>query len=89
MAGLTPGSKKLTVKASSKPSAKGASAYQIAYKRKGASGWKYTTTTKQSKVIRTLKKGKRYYVRIRAYKTVSQTRYYGAWSRIRLSGTIK
>lgn len=86
---LTTGKKKLTVKASSKPSAKGASVYQIAYKQKGAGKWKYKTTTAQSKTIRYLKKGKRYYVKVRAYRTVSNVKYYGAWSKTRLSGRIK
>lgn len=38
---------------------------------------KNTTTTK---TVTKLKKGKKYYVRIRCYKTVSGTKYYSAWS---------
>ncbi|MBQ0018891.1 MAG: leucine-rich repeat domain-containing protein [Clostridiales bacterium] len=86
---LTAGKKKLTVKMSSSPSAKGGSRYQIAYKQKGTSKWKYTTTTKQSKTIKRLKKGKKYYVKVRAYKTANSTKYYGAWTRTKLSSTIK
>lgn len=33
-----------------------------------------------SKTIKGLKKGKRYYVRVRAYKTVGKTKVYSAWS---------
>jgi len=85
----TPGKKKLTVKMGTKVSSTGGSTYQIAYKQKGTSKWKYTTTTKQSKVIKKLKKGKRYYVKVRAYKTVSKVKYYGAWSKQKLSKKIK
>ena len=33
-----------------------------------------------SKVIESLTKGTTYYVRVRAYKTVSGTKYYSPWS---------
>ena len=85
----TPGKKKLTVKMGTKVASTGGATYQIAYKQKGTSKWKYTTTTKQSKVISKLKKGKRYYVKVRAYKTVSKVKYYGAWSKTKLSNKIK
>ena len=28
-------------------------------------------------------KGKTYYIRVRAYKTVNGTKYYGAWSKVK------
>lgn len=83
------GKKKLTVKMKTKVASTGGATYQIAYKQKGTSKWKYTTTTKQSEVIKKLKKGKRYYVKVRAYKTVSKVKYYGAWSETKLSKKIK
>lgn len=86
---LTSGTSKLTVKMSGKPSAIGGATYKIGYKMKGTSTWKYTTTTSASKTISKLKKGKRYYVKVRAYKKVGTEKIYGAWSASKLSGTIK
>lgn len=86
---LTSGKKKLTVKMTTTPSSKGGSTYQIAYKKKGTSTWKYTTTTSSSKTIKSLKKGKTYYVKVRAYKTVSKVKYYGEWSKTKLSKKVK
>lgn len=79
----------MTVKMTAKPSSKGASSYQIYYKQKGTSTWKKTTTTAQSKAIKSLKKGKYYYVKVRAYKKVGSTTYYSAWSKTKLSKKIK
>lgn len=45
-----------------------------------------TTVSGQSKTSYTGKnftKGKRYYVKVRAYKTVNGTKYYGAWSNVK------
>lgn len=86
---LTSGSRKMTVKMTTKPSSKGASTYQIYYKQKGTSTWKKTTTTSYYKTIKSLKKGKQYYVKVRAYKKVGTTTYYGAWSKTMLSKKIK
>ena len=36
-----------------------------------------------SKTVSKLKKGKKYYVKVRAYKTVNGTRYYGSWSAVK------
>lgn len=89
IAKLKPGKASLTVKASTKPSVKGASAYQIAYKQKGTSKWRYTKTKDQTKTISSLKKGQRYYVKVRAYRMVSNVKYRGAWSKIKLSSKIR
>ncbi len=86
---ITPGTKKMTVKMTTKPSSKGASTYQIYYKQKGTSTWKKTTTTASYKTIKSLKKGKCYYVKARAYKKVGTKTYYGAWSKTKLSKKIK
>ncbi len=75
-------SKKMTVKWSKNTKATG---YQIQYSTSStfASGNKTVTVSgasSTSKVIGSLTKGKKYYVRIRTYKTVSKTKYYSAWS---------
>ncbi len=75
-------SKKMTVKWKKNSKATG---YQIQYSTSSsfASGNKTVSVSKAatvSKTIGSLKKGKTYYVRIRAYKTVSGTKYYSAWS---------
>ena len=82
---VTPGKKKLTVKAGTKVSSTGGSKYRIAYKVKGAKSWKYTTTTSQTKTIKSLKKGKKYQVKIQAYKGD----YKGSWSSVKTTGKIK
>lgn len=86
---LTPGTKSLKVTATAKPSTKGAATYQIAYRVKGTTTWKYVTTTTATKTIKSLKKGKVYQVRIRAYKTVNQVKYYSNWSAIKVTKKIK
>ncbi|MBQ0018658.1 MAG: hypothetical protein KBS63_05625 [Clostridiales bacterium] len=86
---LKAGKKKMTVKLSKNASSMGATTYQIYYKQKGTSKWKSTTTTTQSKTIKKLKKGKKYYVKVRAYKKVGSKTYYGAWSKTKLSKKIK
>ena len=85
----TPGVKKLTVKMKTTVSKTGGKMYQIAYKVKGTKTWKKTTTSKQSKVIKKLKTNKQYQVKVRAYKTVNKTKYYGAWSKIKTTKKIK
>lgn len=83
------GKKKMTVKMPVKVSSTGGKYYQIEYRVKGSKTWKKTKTTTQTKTIKNLKKGKRYQVRVRAYKTVSGETYYGAWSAIKTSKKIK
>jgi len=59
----------------------GASGYQVAYSKSKTKGFKYAAlTSKSSKTISGLKTGVRYYVKVRAYKTIGGTRYYGKWS---------
>ncbi len=62
----------------------GVTGYQIQYSTSNSFKSKTSTTvkgaSKVSKTISKLKKGKTYYFRIRAYKTVSGTKYYSAWS---------
>ncbi|MDO4501996.1 MAG: fibronectin type III domain-containing protein [Coriobacteriia bacterium] len=86
---LTAGKRTLKVAASCRPSAKGAAAYKIAYRLKGSKTWKYVSTTAQSKVIKSLKKGRQYYVKVRAYKKVGGVTHYGSWSKTKLSKKVK
>ena len=59
--------------------------YQIQYSTdknfKNAKTVTVTSAKTTSKKITGLKKNETYYVRIRPYKTVSKTKYYGAWSK--------
>ena len=80
---------KVTVKGK-KPA--GVGGYQIQYSVKSdfSTAGKLTITSGStlSRVISSLVKNKKYYIRIRAYKKVSGTNYYGAWSAVK-SVTIK
>lgn len=63
-----------------------ATGYQIQYSRssKFASGNKFVNVTKKgiiSRTLKNLKKGKKYYVRIRTYKTIGKTQIYSGWSK--------
>jgi len=62
----------------------GAAKYQIAKKKKGGS---YSVTTagssSRSKTYTKLKKGKYYYFKVRAVKTVDGSTYYGSWSTVK------
>ena len=79
---LTTGKK--NIKVSYKKST-GASGYQIAYSTSKSKGFKYITVNSKtaSKVIKKLKSKKKYYVKVRAYKTVGKKKYYGAYSNIK------
>ena len=61
-----------------------ASGYQVQYSTNSSFSDSKTVTVSGastlSKTISSLTKGKTYYVRVRAYKTVSGTKYYSAWS---------
>ncbi|MCD7887141.1 MAG: fibronectin type III domain-containing protein, partial [Clostridiales bacterium] len=75
-------SKKMTVKWGKNTKSTG---YQIQYSTSSSfsSGNKTVTVSSYktvSKTLSSLTKGKKYYVRVRAYKTVSGTKYYSAWS---------
>lgn len=56
--------------------------YQIQYStnKNFKSGNKSVKTKKTSYTIKNLKKGKKYYVRVRSYKTVDGKTYYSSWS---------
>ncbi|MBQ6386379.1 MAG: fibronectin type III domain-containing protein [Lachnospiraceae bacterium] len=62
----------------------GITGYQIQYGRKSSFRGAKNVTIKKvktvSRVLGGLKKGRKYYVRIRTYKTVGGKKYYSAWS---------
>lgn len=74
-------SKKMTVKWGKNSKATG---YEVQYSTsssfKNAKKVTATSASTTQKVVSGLTKGKKYYVRVRAYKTVSGTKYYSAWS---------
>lgn len=84
-----PEKKQVKVTMKTKVSATGGSTYQIKYRVKGASKWKTTATTARTKTIKKLKKGKRYQIKVRAYKKVNGTTYYGVWSKVKTVTTKK
>ena len=59
--------------------------YQIRYRTKGSSTWttKTISSSKTSCTLKNLTSSKQYQVQVRAYKTVSDTRYYGSWSSVK------
>ena len=63
---------------------KGAGGYELCYaKNKGMTLGVRTVTVKSSKKNRTIKglaRWQKYYVRVRAYKTINKVKVYGAWS---------
>lgn len=65
----------------------GASGYQVKYstgKKFKASKTKTKFTTKTSVILKKLSKKKKYYVKVRAYKTVNGKKLYGKWSRVKV-----
>lgn len=68
----------------------GAKGYQIAYAtNKKFKGQKTVTTRKLSYTLKKLKKNKRYYVRVRAYKLSDGKKVYGKWSVVKKKKTRK
>lgn len=86
---LTPGSKKLKV--TWRKSTAQTSGYQLQYSTSSSFDKVKTVTIKRntitSKKLTRLLKKKRYYVRLRTYKTVSGTKYYSTWSKTRTAVT--
>lgn len=58
-----------------------ADGYQLVYSdKKNFAGKKTITKTGKSTIIKNLKKGTKYYIKVRAYKTVNDTKVYGSYS---------
>jgi hypothetical protein len=84
------GKKKATVKWIKAPDA--VSGYQIAYKKKGTSGYttvKFSGRTKVSRVITKLTAKTQYSFKIRTWKSSGGVTYYSAYSKVRTSAKIK
>ena len=83
---LTPGSKQLTA---TWKTVSGVTGYEVAYStsKKFTKKTTKTVTIKKAKTkkttIKKLTKGKKYYVKVRAYKTVGKTKIYGAYSAVK------
>ncbi len=88
---LTAGKKKFTIKWKKQTSQ--TTGYQIQYStNKNFKSAKTVTVSKNkttSKSITKLKAKKKYYVRIRTYKTVGKTKYYSSWSKAKAVTTKK
>lgn len=63
----------------------GAAGYEVQYSTssKFSSGVKKVTTTSTSVTLKDLTKGKKYYIRVRAYKTDSMGKLYGSYSSVK------
>jgi hypothetical protein len=74
----------------------GTTKYQVQYKEKGTSKWSKAVAvagSKNSLAIKNLKKGKKYDIQVRSYKTVKESgknvNYYSAWSKTKTSAAVK
>ena len=67
----------------------GVTGYQVSYSTSKNFTKKTTKTVtvkgaaKTSKTVKSLKKGKKYYVKVRSYKTVSGTKYYSGYTKVK------
>lgn len=86
---LKAGKGMLTVTMTAKPSKQGGTHYQVAYQVKGAKKWSNKTTKSAALTMKKLKRGKKYSVKVRAFKIVKGKYYYGAWSQTKTSGKVK
>ena len=86
---VKPGKGKLTVTVKSQK-ASGAKKYQVYYRIKGKTAWKKKTfkvASGNKLVLKNLKKGKKYQVKVRAY--VDDSWYAGKFSKIKTSGKVQ
>lgn len=83
------GKKRALVRATKSAAKCGATKIQFAYKKVGATKWHYKTSSSSKTYLTKLSKGKKYYVKARAIKTVNGKTYYGAWSSCKKTSRIK
>ena len=76
----------LTIKASKTAGATGYQ-YKVSLNKKFTKGVKTKSSKKRSVTIKGLKKGKKYYVKVRAYAKVGGAKYWGAWSKVKTAKT--
>lgn len=72
------GKEKLTVRYRRVP---GGCSYQIVWRKKGDHSWKKMSRSGDHAVIPVCRSGKKYEVKVRAYKKTSTGTYYGKWSK--------
>ncbi len=84
----TPGPKKLTIKSSSNSKATG---FQVRYSKSSTFSKSSTVNVKGTKVNKTLSNlaNRMYYVKVRAYKTYNNNKYYSAWSDVKSKNVYK
>lgn len=71
---------KVTINSQSKS---GVTGYEVAYSTKKSSGFKKINTSSVKKTIKKLKSKKKYYVKVRAYKTIDGKKVYGKYSGVK------
>ena len=88
----TVGKGAVTVKMRAKVSSTHGQKYQVAYKVKGTSKWKYKKSKNQTIKIKSLKKGKKYQIKVRALAYASDPKEppaKGNWSKVKTTSKIK
>ena len=83
------GKKKVTLRLKTKVAKTGGNKYQIKYRIKGKKKWKTKTTKKIKIVLKKLKKGKKYQIKARAFRKVGKKKYYGKWSKVKVTKKIR
>ncbi len=68
---------------------KGADGYQVSYKTGKTTKTKLTNANTLSLTVKNAKANKKYTVKVRAFKTINNTPYYGAWSKTKSFKTKK
>jgi hypothetical protein len=88
---VEPGKRSLMIKWAKAPKAEKITKYEVRWKVKGAKSWKSkaVSSAKTALAVKKLKKGKRYEIQARVYKTVGGTKYYSAWSKVKTGGKVK
>ena len=75
--------KKATVRIVWKSSRTKSAKYQVAYRVKGTKKWTKVTSANKKVILKKLKSGKKYQVKVRAFTKSNGTRTYGKWSAIK------
>lgn len=83
------GRRKMKLTFSKNVSSTGGTYYEYSYRIKGTSKWKTVKTKKQTVTVSKLKKGKKYEVKVRAYKVVNKKKISGEWSKVKTTSKIK
>ncbi|MDR1293321.1 MAG: NEAT domain-containing protein [Clostridiales Family XIII bacterium] len=85
------GVKALALSFAKAPKAEKITKYEVRWRVKGAKSWsapKAVSPAKAALTVNQLKKGKSYDVQARVYKTVSGSKYYSEWSKVKASAKV-